>query len=194
MLASASRIRDRILTDAGVDHVCDPASIDEHGLKEKLRREGADVETAAAALAEAKARDVSARHPGAIVIGADQILEYDGRWFDKPPDRNVALATLRTLKGRTHRLISAAAVARQGEALWLHVETARLTMREFTEPFLRRYVDEAGDDILDSVGAYRLEGTGAQLFQRIDGDYFTILGLPLLPLLQFLREAGAAGE
>lgn len=194
VLASASRIRDRILTDAGVDHVCDPASIDEDGLKERHRQDGADVEAAAAALAEAKAREVSARHPGAIVIGADQILECDGQWFDKPADRDAAVATLRTLRGRTHRLISAAAAERDGEILWRHVETARLTMREFTEPFLRRYVDAAGDDILDSVGAYRLEGTGAQLFQRVEGDYFTILGLPLLPLLQFLREAGAAGE
>lgn len=191
MLASASKVRDRILTDAGVAHLCDPASVDEDVLKEKLRRDGGDAEAAASALARAKARDVAARHPGAIVIGADQILELDGRWFDKPVDTDAAVATLRALRGRTHRLVSALAVERDGEATWLHTETARLTMRDFTELFLRGYVADAGAEILESVGAYRLEGTGAQLFERIEGDYFAVLGLPLLPLLDFLRRIGA---
>ncbi len=159
-----------------------------------MAKQGADVETVAASLALAKADEVRKRHMQALVIGADQILECEGRWFDKPQHREDAAKTLRTLRGRTHRLISAVAVHRGEECVWRHLETASLTMREFSDAFLERYIDDAGPGILESVGAYRLEQMGAQLFTRIEGDYFTILGLPLLPLLGFLRHAGALGE
>ena len=148
----------------------------------------------AGALAEAKARDVAEKlvagnQPDAVVIGADQILECDGQWFDKPPDQKAAAQTLRTLRGRTHRLVSAVAVFRGAQCVWRYLEAPSLEMRNFSDGFLERYMDTAGPEILESVGAYRLEGSGAQLFSRIDGDYFTILGLPLLALLAFLREA-----
>ena len=159
-----------------------------------MAKQGADVEAAAAALAKAKAEKVQGRHAQALVIGADQILECEGRWFEKPRNRDGAAETLRTLRGRTHRLICAVAVYQGEECVWQHLATASLTMREFSDAFLERYIDDAGPGILESVGAYRLEQEGAQLFTRIEGDYFTVLGLPLLPLLEFLRHAGALGE
>lgn len=183
-----------MLENAGIGHVVDAASIDEKELKEKLRKDRIEVETAAQTLAQAKAAAVAARHPGAYVIGADQILEFDGRWFDKPQDKEQAAATLKTLRGRTHRLVSAIVVCQDEEPKWKYVETANLTMRDFSDTFLERYITESGPEILESVGAYRLEGTGAQLFVRIEGDYFTILGLPLLALLEFLRHAGTLSE
>ncbi len=151
---------------------------------------GASVEEAALDLAIAKAETISRRHPGAYVIGADQILECDGEWLDKPTDKAAAAAHLDCLRGRRHLLVCGLAVACDGAALWRHSETASLTMRRFSQSFLESYLEETGPEILASVGAYRLENRGAQLFERIDGDYFTILGLPLLPLLSFLREHG----
>ena len=159
-----------------------------------MAKQGADVETVAASLARAKADEVRKRHAHALVIGADQIIECEGKWFDKPQDRDSAAKTLRTLRGRTHRLISAVAAYQGEECIWWHLETASLTMREFSDAFLERYIDDAGPGILESVGAYRLEQMGAQLFTRIEGDYFTVLGLPLLPLLGFLRHAGVLEE
>ena len=194
ILASASRIRSRVLGNSGVEHTCIASSVDEDDIKQSMKKDGADVESVAIVLAEAKAREVAVKlvagdQPDALVIGADQILECDGRWFDKPPDRKAAAETLRTLRGRTHRLISAVAVFRGEECIWRYLETPVLTMRNFSDKFLENYLETSGSDILESVGAYRLEGSGAQLFSRIDGDYFTILGLPLLALLEFLREA-----
>ncbi len=148
----------------------------------------------AATLAEAKALVVSQRHPGAFVVGADQILECDGEWFDKAVDYDDAVKTLKALRNRTHRLISAVVVVLDGVQVWQDVETASLTMRPFTDRFLRSYMDEIGSDILETVGAYRLEGVGVQLFSRIDGSFFTILGLPLLPLLEFLRREGVVAH
>ncbi|MAF96160.1 MAG: septum formation protein Maf [Rhodospirillaceae bacterium] len=194
VLASASKIRSQILENAGVSHSCDPAEIDERELKDRMAKQGAGVETVAASLAMAKADEVRKRHAQALVIGADQILECQGRWFDKPQGRDGAAETLRTLRGRTHRLISAVAVHQGEECVWRHLETASLTMREFSDTFLERYIDDASPGVLESVGAYRLEQVGVQLFTRIEGDYFTVLGLPLLPLLGFLRHAGALGE
>ena len=187
-------VRSQILESAGVPHSRDPAEIDERELKNRMAKQGANVETTAAALALAKAGEVQKRHPEALIIGADQILECEGRWFDKPQNRDGAADTLRTLRGRTHRLISAVAVHQGEECLWQHLETASLTMREFSDAFLESYIDDCGPEILKSVGAYQLEQAGAQLFTRIEGDYFTVLGLPLLPLLGFLRNAGALGE
>jgi septum formation protein len=188
VLASASSARAKILTDAGIDHLCDPAAVDEAAVKDLLG--GEMVENAALALAEAKAKVVSARHPGSLVLGADQILECEGTWFDKPADTDAASRHLRCLRGRTHRLISAMAAVRDQRVVWHHVDTANLTMRAFDDAFIARYLDRAGPEALESVGAYRVEGPGIQLFSGIDGDLFTILGLPLLPLLEFLRREG----
>ncbi len=187
-------MRGEILRGAGVAFVVDPSVVEETPIKNRCRKQGLDVEQTAMALAKAKAADVAARHPGALVIGADQILEYDGRWFDKPANVDAARDVLCTLRGRRHNLVNAVTVNRNGEFLWAHMETATLTMREFTDDFLDRYIEDGGRDILASVGAYRLEQTGAQLFTAIEGSYFTILGLPLLPLLEFLRLQGAIVE
>ena len=190
VLASASRSRAMLLGNAGVDAVRDPAAIDEEEVKASFRAEGADAATVAQALAELKAQRVSGRYPGALVIGADQMLDCNGVWFDKPVDRDHARAHLAALRGRTHELIAAVVVVRDRAVLWHHVARARLTVRPFGDAFLEDYLDRVGDDALLSVGAYQLEGLGAQLFSRIEGDYFTVLGLPLLPLLGFLRGHG----
>lgn len=189
VLASASKARHQILVNAGVAHACDAADVDERAIRDELQKSGTDAAAAATALARAKATAVAKRHAGALVIGADQILTSDGRWFEKPKDLAAALATLQALRGRTHQLVTAVAVSRDGRHAWDNVTTARLTMRRFSDDFAARYLDTAGPDTLASVGAYRLEAEGAQLFTVIEGDYFAILGLPLLPLLGYLREA-----
>ncbi|MGQ9366293.1 Maf family protein [Azospirillum sp. ST 5-10] len=194
VLASASAARAAMLAQAGVPVVRDPADVDEAPVKRSCRDAGVGVQAAAEALAELKARHVARRHPGALVLGADQMLECDGVWLDKPGDREQARAQLRTLRGRTHRLISAAVVVRDGRRLWHRVDGARLTMRPFSDRFLEEYLDAAGDAVLGSVGAYQLEGLGAQLFDRVEGDFFTILGLPLLPVLEFARTQGILTE
>ncbi len=194
VLASASRTRLDLLLRAGVTARADPARIDEEEVKTSLRGENADVEDAAETLAELKARKISRHHPGALVIGADQILDCAGAWFDKPPDRERAAADLRALSGREHTLATAVCVVRDGMRLWHHREPARLTMRPVDDVFIEAYLNAVGADAFDLVGAYRLEGLGAQLFSRVEGDYFTILGLPLLPLLEFLRNHGVVAR
>ncbi|WP_456152001.1 Maf family protein [Azospirillum argentinense] len=194
VLASGSRTRAEMLERAGVRVTLVPAAVDEEEIKLAARAEGAPVEDVAEALAELKAQRVTRKHPGALVIGADQMLECEGRWFDKPADRDAARVQLQDLRGKMHRLVSCAVVIRDGERLWHHVDRARLTMRPFSDAFLDSYLNAAGDDVLGSVGAYHLEGLGAQLFHRVDGDFFTILGLPLLPLLGFLRVHGVIAE
>ena len=141
-----------------------------------------------------KAVRVSARHPDAMVVGADSTLACNGRMFDKPPDLAAARKQLQTLRGQTHELFSSVVVARGGARLWHWSERARLTMRQLNDGFIDTYLARAGDDVLTSVGAYQLEGLGAHLFSRVDGDYFTILGLPLLPLLSFLAGHGIGLE
>ncbi len=190
VLASASRWRLELLQRAGLSLRAEPARIDESEVKASLRAERADAGAAAETLAELKAIKISRRSPGALVIGADQILECEGRWFDKPPDRAGAADHLRALRGKTHALETAACVVRDGVRIWHCREAPRLIVRPLDEAFIESYLDAAGPEILETVGAYRLDDIGVQLFAKVSGDYFTILGLPLLPLLGFLREHG----
>lgn len=187
ILASASAIRAELLQRAGLTITVDPARIDEDTVKQSLRGEQATPAMVAETLAELKAVAVSRRHPGALVIGADQMLDCDGTWFDKPADRAGARAQLQRLRGQTHHLIAGVCVVRDGQRLWHHNDRASLVMRRFSDEFLDNYLDAVGADACASVGGYQLEGRGVQLFSRVDGDFFTILGLPLLPLLDFLR-------
>jgi len=193
VLASGSATRARMLADAGLPILIDRAAVDEEEIRAAFLAEGRDAAACAAALAEAKATRVSARHVGALVLGADQILDCAGRWLEKPRDIEAARTQLKLLRGRRHALITAAAVVRNGALIWHTIDRAHMTMRAFSDGFLDDYVATAGAELLDSVGAYRLEGLGAQLFERVEGDFFTILGLPLLPLIDFLRGHGALG-
>ena len=194
VLASGSDARASLLRGAGIDFQIDAADLDEAAIRETVRADGGDAALAAAALADEKAIQVSRRHPGALVIGADQILDCGGVWFDKPLDMTAARDGLMALRGRDHRQCSAVSVARDGATLWRHGEAARLTMRRFSDDFLMDHLAAAGDAVLTSAGAYQLEGPGVQLFSAIEGDYFTILGLPLLPLLDYLRSRGVVGQ
>jgi septum formation protein len=179
-----------LLAAAGVDFRIEPAELDEDVFKRACWVKGRDVADCALFLAEAKATQVGARQGRAVVIGADQILICGAAWFDKPADLAEARAQLQFLRGRTHELVTAVCAVRDGSRLWHAVSRPRLTMRNFTDAFLDDYIAAERGDILDSVGAYRLEGRGVQLFEYIEGDYLAILGLPLLELLGFLRSKG----
>lgn len=187
VLASQSPARRRLLEAAGVPFLAESPRVDEDEVKASLQAAGASPEQAAEQLAELKALKVSQRHPGAIVVGCDQLLVCEGRWFDKPADRAAALAQLEALQGRPHRLVTSVVAARDGQRLWHHQEAPRVTLRRLDRAALERYLDAAGASVLASVGAYHLEGLGAQLMARVEGDAFAIQGLPLLPLLDFLR-------
>lgn len=180
-----------MLEGADVSFLRDPADIDESSVKAEEQSRGSSSEETALTLAEAKARHVSAHRPGMFVIGADQILECQGEWFQKPANRSEASQTLKKLRDRSHTLFSAVVVVRDNRCLWQFVDSARLTMRPFSDDFLRLYLETTDDGILGSVGAYRIEGMGIQLFSHIEGNHFTILGMPLLPLLEFLRRIDA---
>jgi septum formation protein len=190
ILASASAVRAQLLQNADIAFQIDPANIDESAIKRSSRREGRAVAECALALAEAKARHVSAQHPGLLVVGADQILALDDEWFDKPESLAGARRQLERLRGRTHELVTAVCVISGESRLWYAVTVPRLTMREFSDGFLDAYIAAEGDDLLGLVGAYRLEGRGIQLFAGIEGDYFSVLGLPIVELLDYLRTCG----
>jgi septum formation protein len=190
ILASASPIRATLLRNAGLDPDVRPARIDEAAIRAALEAEGAEPRALADALAEMKARRVSDGAPGMIVLGCDQVLALGGRVFSKPATPEEALSQLRALSGRTHSLFSAVVVYRHGLPLWRHVGTARLTMRDNSESYLNDYVERNWHSIRESVGAYKLEEEGVRLFSRIEGDHFTILGLPLIELLTWLAVRG----
>ena len=190
VLASKSRSRSSLLLGAGLDFDCEPSRVDERAVEEPLLAAGADPGAIALHLAEAKALDVSARRPSDLVLGCDQTLGLGNERFVKPENRDEARAHLTRLRGRIHELHSALVLAKDGEILWRHVSVAHMSMRDFSDAFLADYLERAGDAVLTSVGCYQLEGIGIGLFDRIDGDYFTILGLPLLPLLAELRHQG----
>ncbi|MBV8777871.1 MAG: Maf family protein [Alphaproteobacteria bacterium] len=189
VLASASAVRRRLLEAAGIPVDVRPADLDERAVEASVPSNNPSA--VAALLAREKALQVTATVPGRLVVGADQTLALGDRRFDKPGDRAAARAQLQALAGRTHELHAAAAVARDRMVLFEHGAVARLTMRPLTDTFLDRYVEAAGAAVTASVGGYQLEALGVHLFERIDGDHFTILGLPLLPLLAYLRAEGS---
>lgn len=191
ILASTSAARAAMLSRVGVE--CDVMApmVDEDAIKESLLYEGIRARDIADALAEAKAVKLSGKHPGALVIGADQTLALDdGTMLGKPIDQNQAAEQLAAMAGKTHKLFSAAVVAERGEPVWRFVATSRMTMRPLSPAFIADYVGRHWDDIRHCVGCYQVEGAGAQLFSQVQGNHFDIMGLPLLPLLGFLRERG----
>lgn len=191
VLASTSAARRAMLTAAGVPFEALSPQVDEEEIKLALKAEGVAPRDLADALAETKAVKLSRKLPGILVLGADQVLALpDGQMFDKPGSRDGVAAQLRLLRGKEHRLMSAAVIAENGTPVWRHVDTARLWMRDFGDAFLDAYLDAEAEHVAGCVGAYRLEGFGAQLFSRVSGDHFTILGLPLLAVLDYLRVRG----
>lgn len=190
ILASSSAIRLQLLTSAGLEVTALPARVDEESLRQSLEAEAAKPRDIADALAEMKAAKLSNRHLQALVLGCDQVLDYKGTILTKPETRDAARRQLQTLRGQGHSLLSAAVLYEGGKPIWRHVGQARLQMREFSEGYLESYLDRNWPAISHSVGGYMLESEGVRLFDRIEGDYFTILGLPLLPLLSYLSTRG----
>jgi septum formation protein len=187
ILASRSAARAELLERARVPFEVVAAAVDEQAVRDGMLAEGAPARDIADVLAELKARRVASRHPERLVLGADQVLVADGIIHEKPADRAAARAQLASLRGRPHQLLSAAVVFEEGRPVWRHIGRADLVMRPFSDSFLESYLDREGDAVLESVGSYRIEDGGAQLFARISGDIYTIMGLPLLELLDFLR-------
>lgn len=190
ILASASKIRADLLRNAGLDVETLAARIDEEAIRQALEAENATPRDQADALAEMKASKISARHPEAVVIGCDQVLDFKGQVFGKPLDIDAARAQLLALRGQSHKLLSAVVLYENGRPTWRYVGEVRLTMREFSADYLEAYLAREGASLLDSVGGYKLEGEGVRLFSSISGDYFTVLGLPLVALLGHLSQRG----
>ena len=190
LLASKSAIRATLLRNAGVDVLTERAGVDETAIKDTMRNEGASPRDIADVLAEAKAKKVSSKRPNTLVIGCDQTLDFKGRCFDKAESQTDLKTQLRTLRGERHKLHAAAVVYLDGEPQWRFVGQATLFMRQFSDSYMDDYVARNWDDIRHCVGGYQLEAEGARLFDRVDGDYFTVLGLPLLQLLSYLSLRG----
>lgn len=192
ILASGSKIRAQLLAGAGLAFIVEPPGLDESAMRQAIGGEGVlEAQDVAEVLARAKAEAVSELAPSAFVIGADQVLAFGDRILSKPDSMEAARAQLLDLSGKSHTLHTAAAVAKGGEVVWSHSGASTLRMRKLTPEFIGRYLAAAGEEVLSSVGSYQLEGVGIELFDKIDGDYFSILGLPLLPLLDALRREGA---
>ncbi|UXN61887.1 Maf-like protein [Phyllobacterium zundukense] len=191
ILASKSPFRATLLKNAGISFTVQSADIDERAVEAPLYESGATPEDVAQILAEAKALDVSERNPSALIIGSDQTLSLGDEVLHKAEDMEAARRQLLKLSGKTHHLNSAVVLAKDGQTLWRHVSVARMTLRDLDPGFIGRYLSRVGPIALQSVGVYQFEGEGVQLFEKVDGDYFTIVGLPLLPLLAELRREGA---
>ena len=190
ILASGSAIRRQILDGAGLDYEVIVKPVDESAIKASMLEQNSKLRDIADALAEAKSMRVSRIEAG-FVIGADQIMVMDGQLYDKPISIEAARERLKAMRGKTHELIGAVVICENGKAVWRHMSKTRLTMRDFSDKFLEGYIEKEGELLTKSVGAYRFEGLGAQLFSKVDGDFFSILGLSLLPVLDYLRERGA---
>jgi septum formation protein len=191
ILASGSRTRAKLLADAGLAFEVMPAGVDEDAVKEAMLADKAGPRAIAEFLAELKSTRVSGARSDALVIGADQVLVFEGRLISKSPDLAAARALLQELSGKTHELVSALTLARDGTTIWHHTEVSRLTLRKLSDAFIDDYLQTGGEELLHSVGCFQLERRGIQLFSRVAGDYFAILGVPLVPLLNQLRELGA---
>jgi len=194
ILASGSQIRAEMLRNAGVSLDVMPARVDEGAIKAALLSDGASARDVADSLAEMKARRVAMKHPSALVLGADQVLVHKSEIYDKPDTIDAARQQLKELRGQTHELLSAAVIMEDGTPVWRHVGLAQLMMRPFSDRFLESYLEKNGEDLFTTVGAYKLEAEGSQLFTRVQGDYFSVLGLPMLEILGFLRTRGICLE
>lgn len=190
ILASKSPSRATLLNDAGLQFRAEAADLDERAVEQPLLETGATPGDVAEVLAVAKATAVSDSNPGALVLGGDQVLSLDGQLIHKSADMDEARRKLLTLRSKTHQLSSALALVRDGAVIWSHIDVAHMTMRSLEPDFIGRYLAACGDAILGSVGCYQIEGRGIQLFEAIDGDHYTIIGMPMLPLLKKLRELG----
>lgn len=194
ILASGSKIRAEMLRNAGVSLETVIARVDEDSIKSALLSDGAPARDVADALAEMKARRVAVKNPEALVLGADQVLVCEGKMFDKPDSIDAARSQLQALRGKTHELLSAAVIVEDGTPVWRHIGRAQLMMRPFSDEFLENYLQKHAEDLFTTVGAYKLEAEGSKLFTRVQGDYFSVLGLPLLEILGFLRTRGICQE
>ena len=190
LLASASQIRLNLLLAAGLTVTAHPARIDEESIRTGLETEGASPSDVADTLAELKARKLANKHPEALVLGCDQVLAFKGRVFSKPETPDIARLHLQTLRGQTHRLFSALVLYDQAKPIWRHISEARLTMHDVSDAYLDGYLDRNWHSVKHAVGGYKIEEEGSRLFSALEGDYFTILGLPLLPLLGYLGQRG----